>query len=120
MGDGGSLVVGEASRVSIGEDGLVFADDEEIGRIALFGFESPSYMYQRGSNLFAQTEASGEPLSINTEDIRLVPGSIEGSNVNVVEEMVRMLSASRAYEAVSKAFEAGSETGKKMIETFGR
>ncbi|GAB6280350.1 MAG: flagellar basal-body rod protein FlgF [Thermovirga sp.] len=120
MGDGGPLIVGEETRLSITEDGTVLADGEEIGRIALFNFESPSYMHQIGSNLFAQTEASGVPLPINSDDTRLVPGYIEGSNVNVVEEMTRMLTASRAYEAVSKAFEAGSETGKKMIETFGR
>lgn len=120
VGDGGPLVVGEASRLSITENGSVLADGQEIGRIALFEFENAPYMHQRGSNVFSLTEASGDPVQMNPEDVRLVPGAIEGSNVNVVEEMTRMLTASRAYEAVSKAFEAGSETGKKMIETFGR
>jgi flagellar basal body rod protein FlgG len=54
------------------------------------------------------------------EEIRLVPGFVEGSNVNIIEEMTRMISASRAYEAVSKAFDSEAETARQMIQAFGR
>ncbi len=120
MGDGGPIPVGDAAVVSINEKGVVISDGEEVGRVPLFSFEAPSRLRQVGSSLLAGTVASGAPVRIDPDQVSLVPGSVEGSNVNVVEEMVRMLAASRAYEAVSKSFEAGSEAGRKMIETFGK
>ncbi|HDQ93570.1 MAG TPA: flagellar hook basal-body protein [Synergistetes bacterium] len=120
MGDGGPIPVGDGSSVSINEKGVVISDGEEVGRVPLFSFELPSRLRQIGSGLLAGTAASGPPVRIDPDMVSLVPGSVEGSNVNVVEEMVRMLAASRAYEAVSKSFEADSEAGRKMIETFGK
>jgi flagellar basal-body rod protein FlgG len=120
MGDGGPITVGDAAVVSIDENGTVVSDGKEVGRVPLFSFEFPSRLRQIGSGLLDGTGTSGPPVRVDSDMVSLVPGSVEGSNVNVVEEMVRMLAASRAYEAVAKSFEAGSEAGRKMIETFGK
>lgn len=119
QGNGGPLVAGEASSVEIRNDGSVFADGEEIGKIAVFRFQEPSLLLRRGSSLLAETGASGAPIPLNEEDIQLEPKAIEGSNVNIVEEMTRMIEANRAYEAASKAFETEAETASSMIRVFG-
>lgn len=119
MGEGGSITPGEASSVEIASDGTVVADGDEIGRIAVFRFRSPSNLLRRGGSLLSVTEASGPAEQVEAEEVAILSGALEGSNVNIVEEMTRMIEASRAYEAASKAFESGSESARKMIETFG-
>ncbi len=119
MGNGGPITPGEASTIEIRSDGSVLAEGTEIGKISLYRFTSPSYLMRRGSTLLSETGPSGPPEEIDEEDVDLLTGALEGSNVNIVEEMTRMIEASRAYEAASKAFESGSESARKMIEAFG-
>jgi len=118
-GENGPLVAGEAESVEIQEDGSVIADGEQIGMVPVFRFENPSFLHRRGSSILSETPSSGAPQLVPAGEARLIPEALEGSNVVVVEEMTRMIEANRAYEAASKAFEAGSEAGRKMIETFG-
>jgi flagellar basal-body rod protein FlgG len=119
-GAGGPIVAGDAGTVSIRDDGMVFADGEELGRFAVFRFAETSFLHRRGENLFSETPASGQAEAVAEEEIRVASGFVEGSNVNIVEEMTKMITASRAYEAVSKAFDSEAETARQMIEAFGR
>lgn len=119
-GAGGPIVAGDAEIVSIRDDGTVFADGEELGRFAVFRFAEPSFLHRRGGNLFSETPASGPAEAVADEQIGVVSGFVEGSNVNIVEEMTKMITASRAYEAVSKAFDSEAETARQMIQAFGR
>ncbi len=119
MGVEGPIAVGGATEVSIGEDGSVRADGRIVGRIGLFRFPAPGFLEREGSSRFRSTAASGQPIPVALAETRLLPGNIEGSNVNVVEEMARMITANRAYEASAKAFDADSEAGRGMIQAFG-
>jgi len=116
---GGPIVAGDAETVSIRDDGMILADGEELGRFAVFRFAEPSFLHRRGGNLFSETPASGPAEAVADEEIRVVPGFVEGSNVNIVEEMTKMITASRAYEAVSRAFDSEAETARQMIQAFG-
>ncbi|MFA0888262.1 MAG: flagellar hook-basal body protein [Synergistales bacterium] len=119
MGAEGPLAVGGANEIRIDSDGTVRADGTIVGRIAVFRFNAPGYLAREGNSRLKSTVSSGEPVPVPPEETRLSAGSVEGSNVSVVEEMARMISANRAYEAASKAFDAGSEAGRGMIEAFG-
>jgi flagellar basal-body rod protein FlgG len=107
-----------AKEISIGEDGTVSATlagqsaPQELGQIQLVGFTNPAGLESLGRNLFVQTEASGEPVpgtpgqdGLGT----LAQGYVEMSNVKVVEEMVNMIIAQRAYEVNSKSIQAADE-----------
>ena len=118
QGDGGEIAVGDARRVTITDMGQVFADGELVGNIALFTFENPTYLRQVGKNNLAVTGDSGDPEEV--EDVRLVPGALEMSNVSVVEEMVRMIEAQRAYEGASKALMTHDELTGKLITAYGK
>ncbi len=85
------------------------------GQIPLYTFANQAGLYSVGRNLFQPTEASGDPLEgqpgvdgVGT----LAQGYLEISNVNVVEEMVNMIIAQRAYELNSKAI----QTADAMME----
>lgn len=117
MGEGGPIEVGDAQKVTIREDGSVIADGEIIGVIALYDFDKPSYLRRLGHNIFSATPDSGDAVLLET--VSLVTEALEEANVNVVEEMARLIEASRAYEAASKSFESENETAQKMVETFG-
>ncbi|OUS29701.1 flagellar basal body rod protein FlgG [Gammaproteobacteria bacterium 45_16_T64] len=97
--------------VTIGTDGVVGVVDAstgtrtEVGTIQLADFVNPSGLESQGGNLFRETAASGAATQGEAGQGgfgSLIQGAIEGSNVNVVEEMVNMIETQRAYEMNSK------------------
>jgi flagellar basal-body rod protein FlgG len=101
-----------ATKISVSTDGVVYAilegEDQmqEIGRIQLAKFINPAGLENVGRNLFRKTPASGEPITGTPTSPgfgSIVKGFLEVSNVEVVEEMVKMITAQRAYEANSRA-----------------
>ena len=86
-----------------------------VGQIQLARFVNPSGLTAIGKNLFVESDASGEPIVNNpgTDGTgTLVQGTLEMSNVQVVEEMVNMIVSQRAYESDSKAI----TTSDSMLE----
>ena len=118
QGDGGEIEVGTATRLVVSPNGQVLADGEVVGTIPLYTFERPTYLRQAGKSLLTPTSDSGP--AEEAEDVRLVAGALERSNVSVVEEMVRMIEAQRAYEGASKALMTHDEQTGKLITTYGR
>jgi flagellar basal-body rod protein FlgG len=90
------------------------ADGKELGssQIQLFNFPNPAGMRSVGQNQFVPTDASGDPVQGNPgvdEFGTILQGYLEMSNVDVVEEMINMIMAQRAYEIGSKVIQAGDE-----------
>src|SRR5690606_1537008 len=87
----------------------------EVGSLQLVDFINPAGLQPRGENLLLESAASGPP-QIGTPGLNglglLVQGSLESSNVNVVEELVNMIETQRAYEMNSKAI----ATTDRMLE----
>lgn len=102
----------DATSVTIGTDGTVSVTQPgsslstQVGNLQLVDFINPSGLQATGQNLFVETAASGAPQT-GTPGLNglgtLMQGFIEGSNVNVVEELVSMIETQRAYEMNSKA-----------------
>ncbi|SHK41161.1 flagellar basal-body rod protein FlgG [Thermocrinis minervae] len=104
--------------VSIGPDGTVSVlrqgatNVEEVGRLELAKFINPAGLRRIGYNLFIQTDASGDPIIDNPGNQGLgtiMQGYLEASNVNIVEEMVNLIIAQRAFEFNTKAIIASDE-----------
>jgi flagellar basal-body rod protein FlgG len=102
----------DASSVVIRENGDVVittpanTNSQVIGTIKLSNFVNPAGLESMGENLFRQTEASGEAVDgvPGTGNYgTLAQGQLEASNVQVVEEMVNMITSQRAYEMNAKA-----------------
>ena len=103
-----------ASSVTIGRDGTVSIElaaggSQVLGQIQIARFVNPSGLQSLGQNLMKDTPASGAP-QVLAPGVggagSLMQGSLEASNVNVVEEMVNMIETQRAYEINSKAISA--------------
>ncbi len=107
-----------ALSVTIGNDGTVSAQMpgtaavSNLGQIELADFINPTGLQAVGGNLFQATGSSGAPIvgiAGQNEFGTLTQGSLETSNVNVVEELVNMIEAQRAYEMNSKAISTADQ-----------
>lgn len=111
-------VPSDAVALSVGMDGTVSvlqagqSAPTDIGTIELARFLNPSGLQSIGRNLYRETPASGEVITGTAGQDGLGPiaqGYQEMSNVSVVDEMVNMITAQRAYEINSKAIQAADE-----------
>lgn len=121
----GITIPANAQAVAIAADGTVNitlagqAAPQAVGQIQLANFVNPAGLDPRGGNLFAETAASGAPQAgaPGTGGLgTLQQGFLEGSNVNVVEELVAMIATQRAYELNSKAI----QTSDQMLQRLGQ
>ncbi len=104
--------------ISISPDGIVSAllpgsaTPTQVGTLQLADFINPVGLQPIGGNLFRESAASGTPQVANPGGNglgNLIQGSLETSNVNVVEELVSMIETQRAYEINSKAVSTSDE-----------
>ncbi|NNG24303.1 flagellar basal-body rod protein FlgG [Telluria aromaticivorans] len=104
-----------ATAITIGENGMVSATiagssaPTELGQLTLTSFVNPAGLLALGENLFSETAASGTANEGRPGDGamgKLKQGALEGSNVQVVEEMVDMIAAQRTYEMNTKVLSA--------------
>ena len=121
----GITIPPNAQSISIGADGTVSvtlpgtATPSTLGQLQLANFANPGGLDPKGGNLYAETAASGTPTSAvpGTNGLgTLRQGFVETSNVNVVEELVSMISTQRAYELNSKAI----QTSDQMLQRLGQ
>lgn len=101
-----------AQSVTIGSDGTVTAllpgqsTPTQVGQLQLANFINPAGLEPTGQNLLVESASSGTPVT-GTPGVNglgtLTQGSLESSNVDVVEELVNMIQTQRAYEMDSKA-----------------
>ncbi|MCB1630919.1 MAG: flagellar basal-body rod protein FlgG [Pseudomonadales bacterium] len=114
-----AITIPEGARtVTIGKDGVVsvvLAGDpqaQQIGSLTLTDFINPAGLEAIGGNLFLETTASGSPTN-GTPGLdglgTIEQGSLENSNVDVVEELVNMITTQRAYEMNAKVIAASDQ-----------
>jgi len=112
------IIPDNAMEVNVSKDGIVSVlqsgdvAPQEIGQLTLARFINPRGLTPIGENFSVETQASGpavvaEPMSEGTGS--LMQGALEASNVNVVQELVEMIEAQRAYEVNSKSISATDE-----------
>jgi flagellar basal-body rod protein FlgG len=114
----------DAKSVTIGRDGTVtarLADETitQIGTVELASFVNPAGLQSVGNNLFVNTLASGDPLygTPGQDGLgELTQGFLETSNVDVVNELVEMISAQRAYELNSRSIQAADEMLRQLAQ----
>lgn len=121
----GITIPANAQNVTIAANGTVTVNvpgqtgAQTVGQLQLASFVNPSGLEPRGQNLYAETTSSGAPASgaPGADGLgNLLQGYVEGSNVNVVEELVSMIATQRAYELSSKAI----QTTDQMLQRLGQ
>lgn len=122
----GITIPPDALTITVGTDGTVSVttpgqqQPAQVGTLQLATFQNPGGLTSLGQNLFGATGASGDPIvgtAGGAEGLGTIQqGSIEESNVNVVEEFVNLILAQRSYEANSRVVHAADE----MFQTLNQ
>jgi flagellar basal-body rod protein FlgG len=107
----------ETRGVTIAPDGQVTAVDArskewDLGRVELATFANPSALVSMGDNVYQASAESGEALAALPGEAgagRLMQGQLESSNVKLIDEMVQLMVAQRAYEMNVKVIQAADE-----------
>ncbi len=115
--DSGDVELGsDFSEIFVSPDGVVSvkrtdsAEIEEIAALNIVKFPNPAGLESIGKNLFKETTASGEFVeSFEGDAGEIMQGFLETSNVQVVEEMIKLITAQRAYEINSKSIQTADE-----------
>jgi len=108
-----------STNIHVDESGRVFDDKVEIDTLRIAMFSKDDKLRKEGDSLFFKLD--GVPLTEddNVEHVQVKQGYLETSNVNVVKEMVEMITAYRAYESSAKAIQTQDETLSKAVNDVG-
>ena len=116
----------DAVTVTVGNDGTVSVTEPgqqqpaQVGTIQLATFQNPGGLNSLGQNMFEANGASGDPIVGSPGGAEglgtILQGTLEESNVNVVDEFVNLILAQRSYEANSRVVRAADE----MFQTLNQ
>lgn len=103
----------EDTDITISRDGTVDTNNGAIGRLRVVRFENPQLLERLPGGLF-QSDAA----PLDAEDREVVQGMLEGSNVNGIREITKMIDVHRSYDRIRKVAEDESERIRKMMEAY--
>ena len=103
-------------RIDVNELGYIFQNDEIVGTLGMTDFDNYDYIEKYGENLYNLLEG-GNRIGTNA---KVMQGVLESSNVNVINEMVNMITIQRAYEAGQKVITSVDSTLEKAANNVGR
>jgi len=115
LGENGPVQVLQDGEVIINQQGEIFVNELFVDKLSIVTFNQINQLQKQGDNLFF---ADVDPTPI--ENPQVVQGALEGSNVNVVLEMVDLINAFRAYEANQKVIQTHDSTLDRVINYVGR
>ena len=110
---GGNITIPDGStEVNIDRNGAVSNQDGQLGQIGIFEFENVQQLEARGNNLYAIVGGEANPAT----ETRAIQGALEGSNVQPVVEMTRMIDTLRDYQSVQKMMDRENERLRSAIQ----
>jgi len=121
----GITLPAESQSITVSSDGVVSAKlpgnpvPQQVGNIELANFINSAGLEPLGQNLFAESLASGNPITGAPGSAGLgsvMQGMVETSNVNVVQELVTMIQTQRAYEMNSKAIQTSDQMLQRLSQ----
>ncbi len=116
MGDGGPINVGSGD-ISVSESGQVEVDNTAQANIRVVDFEDKSVLQKTESTGFMIPEGIEPAAAVN---FAIRQGYLESSNVEIIQEMVDMISSFRNYEADAQAVKAQDDSLEKLMANVGR
>jgi len=114
LGLNGPILIGEG-KFSVEGDGTIIKDNEVAGRLLIRDFTDTTTLRKYGNNLLARTDETQERAFEGT----IMQGHLEQSNVNIIKEMVDMITVIRSYEANQKIIQAHDSTLGKAVNEVG-
>ncbi len=106
-------------NVTISQAGDVYEGGNQLGRLSVVDFGNPDDL-QKVGNSYYTLKATAYSTPAAAKEVRIHQGYVEGSNVNVVEEMTDMITANRVFEATQQAIKAHDQMDDKLINQVGK
>ena len=115
----------DATNIAISATGLVSVTQPgqtnavEVGQLQLANFANPAGLLEMGRSMYQQTSASGQAIVMNPGEGgvgTVAQGFLEGSNVEVVNEMIELISSQRAYEVNQRVIQAADEMLSRVTQ----
>lgn len=118
LGTNGRIKLDPLDAVTFAENGGIYQNDRLVATLQLTDFQNYNYLEHYGENMYqavegAQTQAIGA-------DTKVFSGFLESSNVQTVQEMVEMISVTRAYETNQKVIQTYDSTLEKAVNQIGK
>jgi flagellar basal-body rod protein FlgG len=113
QGEGGPITV-ENGNIDVSATGEVSIDGIAVGKIQVVDFEDKSVLRKVDGGLF-ESDDEGTPVTSAVSQ-----GFVEGSNVNIIQEMVQLITAQREFESYQKMIHAFDEASSKTINEMGK
>ena len=101
------------TAVEVTEDGSVLVDGERVGGMKIVTFPFPERLQKLGNSMFAPADAANTPRIL--ENVQMVQGAVESSNVEAVKEMVSMITANRAYSSMQRALQTADAMNESAV-----
>ena len=101
------------TEITVSRDGVVSTENGEIGRLRIVRFENPHHLQVVSGGLMSSPDRPAEVESVN-----LMQGMLEGSNVEPIIEMTRMMRVQRAYDSARKLIDKEDERIKRMVQVY--
>lgn len=115
-GQNGYIRIDPNVELVIDEAGYLYQNGQQLGQLGVVNFADYDYLQKYGENMYELAEGG----QIQQSDAKVVQGTLEMSNVNVVSEMVEMITISRAYESNQKIIQTIDSTLEKAANSVGR
>ena len=117
QGDGGIEV--KTPRFEVKTDGTILdAEKKQIGELRLVTFAKPGLLEKEGAALLRPRGAGVQPVEIDKKDVQVRQGFLEGSNVQIIDELVSMIMTHRAYESFQKLIQTSAQMNEQCISTL--
>lgn len=116
VGEGGPIVLGNG-KIHISEDGSVFVDEGQVGKLKIVDFVNRQTLRNIGGGLYLD---EGEAGIKKVDKPHVSSGSIELSNVNVISEMAEMINIHRTFETYQKIIQQLTEQDKLSTNRVGK
>jgi flagellar basal-body rod protein FlgF len=119
LDDGGGEITlsSEKGQLGIAPDGTLSQGTERIGKLGVVTFANLSTMEKVGDNLLQNTS---NQQGVPAPDTRIRQGMLEGSNVNPILEITRMIEVSRAYEQMAKMMDSQADLSTQAVQQLGK
>ncbi|HWA91255.1 MAG TPA: flagellar basal-body rod protein FlgF [Rhizomicrobium sp.] len=115
MGDGGAITITtDDGDVHVGADGTVSGKNGQLAKLRLAAFADESHLEKQGQNMFSSAD---QPTTAT--DATIAQGMIEGSNVQPVVEISRMVEVMRAYQATASMTQSQEDLIRQAIDKLG-
>ena len=118
LGSGGEIQI-TGNEVRISEDGSILVDGQATDTLRVVRFENPTLLTKIGGTYFMDENDAGM-MDVESTDLKVRQGYLEGSNVTGIKEIVQMIEIYRQFEMGQRAISTQDQTLEKLINDGGR